>query len=106
MSEQTQSPAVAQREQRGRRKRAVGVVTSDKCQKTIIVELTRIVKHPLYGKYLRRTTKCMAHDEEETARIGDRVEIMETRPLSKRKRWRLVQILGRAAVTAEETAGA
>ena len=94
MSEQAQSPAVARSEQRGRRKRAVGVVTSDKCQKTIVVELTRIVKHPLNGKYQRRTTKCMAHDEKETAKIGDRVEIMETRPLSKDKRWRVTKILG------------
>jgi small subunit ribosomal protein S17 len=81
---------------RGHRKTAVGVVTSDRCAKTITVECTRLVKHPLYGKYLRRTTKCAAHDEKGEARVGDRVEIMECRPLSKRKRWRLLRVIERA----------
>ncbi len=78
------------------RKRQVGIVTSDRCAKTITVACVRTLKHPLYGKYLRRTKKFLAHDEENSALVGDRVEIMEARPLSKRKRWRLVRIVERA----------
>lgn len=77
----------------GRRKIETGVVVSDKMDKSIVVEVTRLVKHPLYGKYIRRSTKLMVHDEENTASVGDTVEMMETRPLSKRKRWRLLRVV-------------
>ena len=82
---------------RGNRKSVTGKVVSDKMAKTISVRSDRLVKHPLYGKYVRRWTVYKAHDEENQAKIGDRVEISQTRPLSKTKRWRLVQILGREA---------
>ena len=81
---------------RGERKRVVGIVVSDKCEKTITVRVSRLVKHPRYGKYLSRSTQYMAHDEKNEAREGDRVEIMETRPLSKLKRWRLLSVVERA----------
>ena len=81
---------------RGQRKTAVGIVTSDKMQKTITVEAERRVLHPRFRKYIRATTRYKVHDEERQARIGDTVRIMETRPLSKTKRWRLVEIVGRA----------
>ena len=80
------------------RRRVVGVVTSDRMQKTVTVEITRLVKHPLYGKYLRRRTRVMAHDEEQGAHTGDRVELVETRRLSKRKCWRVLQVLARGVV--------
>ncbi|CAM2852281.1 30S ribosomal protein S17 [Skermania piniformis] len=83
-------------EERGRRKVRVGYVVSDKMNKTIVVELEDRVKHPLYGKIIRTTTKVKAHDEQETAGIGDRVQLMETRPLSATKRWRLVEVLEKA----------
>ena len=83
--------------ERGHRRREVGVVVSDKADKTISVEIRRLVKHPKYGKYVYRTTRCYAHDEKNEAREGDRVEIAETRPLSKLKRWRLVSVLDRAS---------
>ena len=83
-------------EVRNRRKVRVGYVVSDKMQKTIVVELEDRVKHPLYGKIIRRTTKVKAHDENGTAGIGDRVQLMETRPMSATKRWRLVEVLERA----------
>jgi small subunit ribosomal protein S17 len=79
---------------RGRRKLVVGVVTSDKMDKTIVVEIGRRVKHPKYGKFIRKATVYKAHDEESKAKLGDKVEIVEVRPLSKTKRWRLVRILG------------
>jgi len=79
--------------ERGKRKIKIGTVVSDKMDKTIIVAVERMVKHPLYGKYIRKTSKFMAHDEENQSHIGDVVKIMETRPLSRRKRWRLVEIL-------------
>ena len=82
--------------ERNERKERVGKVVSNKMQKTITVAVDRKVKHPLYGKSVSRTTKFNAHDEENTAGIGDTVRIMETRPLSKSKRWRLVEILERA----------
>ena len=88
--------ATAEGQSRGHRKRAVGVVTSDRRNKTITVSVSRLVKHPRYGKYLRRSTKFAAHDEQNQARKGDQVEIMETRPLSKQKRWRLLRVLERA----------
>jgi len=89
MSEQTQ-------EQRGERKVREGLVVSDKMDKTIVVELEDRVKHPLYAKVIRRTSKVKAHDEGNTAGTGDRVRLMETRPLSATKRWRLVEILEKA----------
>jgi small subunit ribosomal protein S17 len=79
-----------------RRKVRVGVVVSNGMQKSIVVAIDRRVPHPLYKKYSRRTTKLLAHDEKNEAKIGDKVQIMETRPLSKRKRWRVIQILERA----------
>ena len=79
---------------RGRRKLVVGFVTSDKMNKTVVVEVGRHVKHPKYGKFMRKTTVYKAHDEESKAKVGDKVEIMEVRPLSKTKRWRLLSILG------------
>ena len=81
---------------RGRRKVRIGYVVSDKMQKTIVVELEDRVRHPLYGKIIRTTKKVKAHDENGDAGIGDRVSLMETRPLSATKRWRLVEILEKA----------
>ncbi len=83
-------------EQRGFRKTRVGVVVSDKMDKTIVVAIKTKVRHPLYGKMVNRTRKFKAHDEENACGIGDTVEIMETRPLSKDKRWRLVTIIENA----------
>jgi len=83
-------------EQRGARKVREGLVVSDKMDKTVVVAVEDRVKHPLYGKVLRRTSKLKAHDEQNTAGIGDRVLLMETRPQSKTKRWRLVEILEKA----------
>jgi len=82
---------------RGNRRHVEGVVTSDRMQKSVVVEVKRLVKHPLYRKYIRRRTKLMAHDEENAARRGDRVELVETRPLSKRKSWRVLRILEKAS---------
>lgn len=81
---------------RGRRKTVIGYVVSDKMQKTIVVELEDRVKHPLYGKIIRTTKKVKAHDENGIAGVGDRVSLMETRPLSATKRWRLVTVLEKA----------
>ncbi|MGA7055442.1 MAG: 30S ribosomal protein S17 [Mycobacterium sp.] len=81
---------------RGRRKTRIGYVVSDKMQKTIVVELEDRMRHPKYGKIIRTTKKVKAHDENSTAGIGDRVALMETRPLSASKRWRLVEILEKA----------
>jgi len=81
---------------RGRRKVREGLVVSDKMDKTVVVLVEDRVKHGLYGKVLRRTSKLKAHDEQNTCGIGDRVQIMETRPLSATKRWRVVEILERA----------
>ncbi len=83
-------------EARGNRKTRTGVVVSDKMDKTIVVEIRTRVKHPLYGKIMNRTTRLKAHDEENACGIGDRVLVMETRPLSKDKRWRLVEIIEKA----------
>ncbi|WP_035292523.1 MULTISPECIES: 30S ribosomal protein S17 [Clostridiaceae] len=82
--------------ERGNRKTRIGRVVSDKMDKTIVVAVETKVRHPLYGKTINRTTKFKAHDENNEANINDRVEIMETRPLSKDKRWRLVQIVEKA----------
>jgi small subunit ribosomal protein S17 len=81
---------------RAQRKVREGLVVSDKMDKTIVVEVEDRVKHPLYGKVLRRTSKLKVHDEQNACGVGDRVMIMETRPLSATKRWRLVEILERA----------
>ncbi len=82
--------------ERNLRKVRIGVVVSNKMDKSIVVAVKRKVKHPIYGKFVNKTTKLMAHDELQTAGIGDTVSIMETRPLSKTKRWRLVEIIERA----------
>src|SRR6266852_2077547 len=86
---------------RGRRRVVQGVVTSDKMSKTRRVEIPRLVKHARYGKYIRRRTVCHVHDENNESRIGDMVEIMESRPLSKTKHWRLIRVVTRAAVAAD-----
>ena len=82
--------------ERALRKKRIGRVVSDKMEKTIVVAVETKVRHPLYGKTVNRTTKFKAHDENNTAKIGDRVMIMETRPLSKDKRWRLVEVVEKA----------
>lgn len=83
---------------RGKRREKIGTVVSDKMDKTIVVSIVRRVKHPQYEKYMTAYTKVKAHDEKNEARVGDRVEIMETRPLSKEKNWRLLRILERKEV--------
>jgi len=83
-------------ENRGMRKTRIGVVVSDKMDKTIVVKLSTRVKHPLYSKYINKTTKIKAHDENNECGIGDTVRVMETRPLSREKRWRLVEIIEKA----------
>ncbi len=85
---------------RGSRRTAVGVVTSDKMKKTRRVEIPRLEKHPRYGKYIKRRTICYAHDEQNESHIGDTVEIMEARPMSKLKRWRLVRVVKKAPTQA------
>ena len=82
--------------ERNLRKTRVGIVTSDKMDKTIVVSIVDNVMHPLYGKIVKRTYKLKAHDEKNECNIGDRVRVMETRPLSKDKRWRLVEIIEKA----------
>jgi small subunit ribosomal protein S17 len=79
----------------------IGRVVSNKMQKSVTVSIERLVKHPAYGKFIRRTTKVMAHDEEGTCREGDKVAIVECRPISKRKAWRVVEIVERAPVETE-----
>ena len=83
-------------EERNMRKTAVGRVVSNKMDKTVVVAISDSVKHPLYGKVIKRTVKHKAHDENNECNVGDRVRIMETRPLSKDKRWRLVEIIEKA----------
>ena len=83
-------------EQRGLRKTRVGVVVSDKMDKTITIAIERKVPHPIYRKYFKKTTKLMAHDEKRECRVGDKVKVMETRPLSKNKRWRIIEIVEKA----------
>ena len=82
--------------ERNLRKERIGVVVSNKMDKSIVVEIERREKHPIYGKFIKKTNRFMAHDEKEECNIGDTVRIMETRPLSKRKHWRLVEIIERA----------
>lgn len=88
--------------ERGHRKTEIGVVVSDKMDKTVVVKVERLVQHPKYGKVIRRFTKFYAHDEKNECKVGDKVLIIETRPLSKLKRWRVVRILERGAKVAPE----
>ncbi len=92
MAEMTESRT----EVRNARKTRIGLVVSDKMQKTVVVAIERRVPHPVYGKMVTRTRRLKAHDEQNEAKTGDTVRIMETRPLSKDKRWRLVEIVERA----------
>ena len=92
MTEQDQ----AQGSERGRRKIRTGVVVSDKMDKTVLVKIDRAVRHRVYAKTVRRSSKLVAHDEANEAHVGDRVRVMETRPHSKSKRWRLLEIVERA----------
>ncbi len=85
-------------EERKDRKTRTGRVVSDKMDKTVVVAIEEITAHPMYGRRIRRTKKLKAHDEENQARVGDTVRVMETRPLSREKRWRVVEILERARV--------
>ena len=94
MAEATETTETA--DARNYRKTREGLVVSDKMEKTVVVAVEDRVKHPLYGKIIRRTTKYKAHDEANTAGVGDRVLLMETRPLSATKRWRVVEILEKA----------
>ncbi len=82
--------------ERSRRKERVGIVVSDKMDKTVTVALQRQIKHPIYDKFIKKTTKLLAHDENNEAGTGDTVRIMEARPYSKRKRWRLVEVIEKA----------
>jgi small subunit ribosomal protein S17 len=92
----SQTEAAAEAGRRGRRKVRTGAVVSDAMDKTIVVRMATQIRHPLYGKIVRRSTKLTAHDEENTAHVGDLVRIEETRPLSKTKRWRLLEVVERA----------
>lgn len=92
----TDSTVTGETRPRGRRKVRDGVVISDKMDKTVVVQIADWVKHPLYGKVMRRTSKLKAHDEQNACGVGDRVLLMETRPLSATKRWRVVEILEKA----------
>jgi small subunit ribosomal protein S17 len=83
-------------EERGRRQTTVGTVVSDKMQKTVVVEISRLTRHQEYSRMVRRKNKVKAHDETNTCRVGDTVRLMETRPLSKDKRWRVLEILKKA----------
>ena len=88
--------SAAEPQTRGRRKERRGVVVSDAMDKTVVVRIASQMRHPLYGKTVRRSTKLKAHDEQNDAHVGDTVRIMETRPMSKSKRWRLVEVVERA----------
>ena len=90
------NPNTAADQARNTRKTRIGLVVSDKMQKTVVVALERRVAHPIYGKMMVRTQNVKAHDEENSAKAGDKVRIMETRPISKDKRWRVVEIIERA----------
>ena len=89
-------PEQTEATRRGRRKVRTGMVVSDVMDKTVVVRIASQIRHPLYGKIVRRTTRLKAHDESGQAHVGDRVRIVETRPLSKSKRWRVVEVLERA----------
>lgn len=84
--------------QRGNRKTRIGVVVSDKMQKTVVVRVDQMIKHPVYHKYIRRKVTCKAHDEQNACQVGDKVLIVETRPLSKGKRWRVREILEKTTI--------
>jgi len=90
------APAGGAATERGRRKARTGVVVSDAMDKTVIVRIASQIRHPMYGKIVRRSNKLQAHDESNDARVGDTVKIVVTRPLSKTKRWRVVQVVERA----------
>lgn len=94
MAEETQAPETE--EARTRRKVRIGVVTSDKMQKTVVVTINNLVRHPVYGRFQKQSKKLKAHDETNDAHTGDTVEIMETRPISKDKCWRVTRIVERA----------
>ena len=98
MASEAATAATEETGERGDRRVEEGIVLSDLREKTITVEIRRLVKHARYGKYIFRSTHLHAHDEKNEAKKGDRVEIVETRPISKQKRWRLVRIVERAAV--------
>jgi small subunit ribosomal protein S17 len=95
MSE-TNTAAAAAAEERGRRKVRQGRIIADKMHQTVVVAIEQIIRHPLYGKTMRRTQKLKAHDENNECGVGDTVEIMETRPISKEKRWRVSRIVEKA----------
>jgi small subunit ribosomal protein S17 len=99
-------PEQVQQAPRGKRRTEVGVVTSDKMNKTRRVEIPRLVKHARYGKYIRRRTICHVHDEQNESHAGDTVEIMESRPLSKTKHWRMVRIVSKAKTATAAAAAA
>jgi small subunit ribosomal protein S17 len=90
---------------RGRGTAKVGVVTSDRMQKTVVVSVERLVKHPVYKRFVKTTSRFMAHDERDECRVGDTVEITESRPLSAKKRWRVHRIVTRAVRVGEASAG-
>ncbi len=98
MAQATQTAATDTAKTGSRRKTLIGYVTSNKMAKTIVVEVTRQKSHPMYGRVISRTNKFYAHDEHNTAHVGDVVKIEETRPLSKLKRWRLAEVLRKAAL--------
>jgi len=83
--------------EKGKRKTLTGIVTSDRMDKTVVVEVNRLVRHPVYKKYIRKRKKVKAHDEKNECHIGDKVLLIETRPLSREKRWRVKEIIERAA---------
>ena len=93
----TETAAPPAEARRGRRTEKIGIVMSDKMQKTVVVRVDRLVKHPVYKRYVRRRTKFMAHNEVEGVSVGDQVRIVETRPLSAHKRWRVVEVLRKAS---------
>lgn len=92
-----------EKQKRPERRTRVGIVASDKMDKSVTVRVDRTVQHPMYKKYIRRSTKFMAHDEANDCRVGDTVEIVESRPLSSRKRWRVRRVLRRAVGTTSAT---
>jgi small subunit ribosomal protein S17 len=92
----TPAPVAGDASKRGKRAEKIGIVTSDKMQKTVVVRVDRLVKHPVYKRYVRRRAKFMAHSEIEGVTIGDQVRIVETRPLSAHKRWRVVEVVRKA----------
>ncbi len=96
MAEETTTQTAQAEEARNRRKLRTGVVSSDKMDKTVVVTISNLVRHPMYGRILKRSKKLKAHDEANDAHTGDTVEIMETRPLSKDKCWRVIRVVERA----------